>query len=191
VLRRKLCWAVVVVVIASLGSASAIAAHTRVDPTTLTPPLKASRVCYEDGVWIKCDVDTVTITTNEPAGELSCGQIYLSMTESSHGTRWYDLDRLLVDRNVTYGMRGTWSLSPDGAGPSVDIAADFSWHEHFPIPGDLSSDVEVSHGNYVRVVGLGAIGLASGTFKADGSFRGFDGEDPPEKDSILCALLVA
>ena len=189
--RRTLALTVSAAFILALGAAPGASAHTRVDPTTLTPPLKPFRVCFVDGQQIRCDTDTVTVTENEPAGELSCGAIYLTMVETGRAARWYNLDRLLVDRDATYHMRGSWSLSPDGTGPSVEIAADFSWHEHFPIPGDLDSDVEVSHGNYVRVVGLGSIGMASGQFRPDGSFRGIDREDVPEKDAALCELLTA
>jgi hypothetical protein len=174
----------------ALAAAPAVSAHTLVDPTTLTPPLKPFRICYEDGPWVKCDTSTVSEVVNEPAGfDLSCGTVYVSLTEAGMATRWY-LNGLLVERNAVDKMRGTWSLSPDGTGSTVTIAADFSWHEHFVVPGDLSSDVEVSHGNYVRIIGLGSIGMASGTFKADGTFRGMDMEDVPEKDAALCARLA-
>ncbi len=172
---------------ASLGGAVGASAQTLVDPTTLTPPLKPFRVCFEDGPWVKCDTSGVTTHDYEPAGELSCGTVYLAATETTHATRWY-ANLLLVERNADYKMRGSWSLSPSGAGPTVDIAADFSWHEHFMIPGDLSSAVEVSHGNFIRVVGLGAIGADSGTFKIDGTFRGHAGENVPAEDPALCRL---
>lgn len=175
---------------ASFGGAPGVSAHTLVDPTTLTPPLKPSRVCFEDGPWVKCDTSGVTAHEYEPAGELSCGTVYLAATETTHATRWY-ANLLLVERNGNYKMRGSWSLSPDGAPPTVDIAADFSWHEQFVIPGDLSSDAEVSHGNLIRVVGLGAIGADSGTFKIDGTFRGHAGENVPAEDPALCRLLGA
>jgi hypothetical protein len=189
--RRHLLIAVSTLVLASLGGAPAVSAHTLVDPTTLTPPLKPFRICYEDGPWVKCDTSGVTTFVNEPAGfELSCGTVYLTATETTHATRWYQAG-LLVERNANESMRGFWSLSPVGTGPTVDVAADFSWHEHFVVPGDLSSDVEVSHGNYIRVEGLGAIGMDSGTFKADGTFRGHAGENVPQEDPALCALLGA
>ena len=63
---------------ASLFGAPAASAHTLVDPTTLTPPLKPFRVCFEDGPWVKCDTSTDTSHDNEPAGELSCGTVYVS-----------------------------------------------------------------------------------------------------------------
>src|SRR5262245_17093251 len=164
-------------------AASPATAHTRVDPTTLTPPLKPFRVCWDDGQWVKCDTSGPTVVfDNEPGLELSCGVTYLTGTEEIKATRWYNEDLLLVERNAVDTLRGTVSLSPDGSGPIARIAADFSWHEAFPVPGDLDSDVEVSHGNFVRILGLGAIAMDAGTFKEDGSFWGHAGENSPEED---------
>lgn len=188
--RRSLLMGSVSLIFA-LATAPAASAHTLVDPTTLTPPLKPFRICYEDGQWVKCDTSGVTTFVNEPAGfDLSCGTVYLTATETTQSTRWYQ-GGLLVERNATDSMRGSWSLSPDGTAPSVNIAADFSWHELFVVPGDLSSDVEVSHGNYIRVEGLGAIGMDAGSFPADGTFRGHAGENVAAEDPALCALLGA
>ena len=177
--------------VALLGGAPTVSAHTLVDPTTLTPPLKPFRVCYEDGQWVKCDTSSVATIANEPSKELSCGTLYLTGTETLRATRWYNLDLLLVERAVQDDFRGSWSRSPDGSGPTVDIAANFSWRENFVVPGDLDSIVEVSHGSFVRVAGLGAIGMDAGTFKGDGTFLGHAGEDIPVEDPALCRLLDA
>jgi hypothetical protein len=186
--RRHVSLAATALAVVALGWAPTVSAHTLVDPTTLTPPLRADRICYQDGAWVKCDTSAVNTLENEPAGELSCGTVFVTMTETINATRWYQAG-LLVERDATDHMRGFWSLSPDGGGPTVAIADDFSWHEQFTVPGDLSSDVEVSHGNYIRVAGLGAIGMDSGIFKADGTFRGHSGEGVPEEDPALCRLL--
>jgi hypothetical protein len=192
-MRRRVL--VPVIVAAALGAVMGVpaaAAHTLVDPTTLTPPLKPFRVCFDDGQWVKCDTSGPTVFfENEPALDLSCGTAYLTGTEETKATRWYDEDLLLVERNAVDTLRGTLSLSPDGSGPTAEIAADFSWHEAFPVPGDLSSDVEVSHGNFVRIQGLGAVGMDAGTFREDGSFRGHAGEASPEADAAICDLLMA
>jgi hypothetical protein len=178
------------IALAAAAGAPVATGHTLVDPTTLTPPLRADRICYQDGVWVKCDTSAINTLINEEAGELSCGIVYVTMTEEIHATRWYR-DGLLVERNATDRMRGSWSLSPDGSAPTVAIADDFSWHEQFVVPGDLSSDVETSHGNYIRVTGFGSIGMDSGTFKPDGTFRGVSGEGVPAEEPALCALLTA
>ena len=189
--RLHLLLAVSALAVASLGGAPTVSAHTVVDPTTLTPPLKPFRVCYEDGQWVICDTSSVATFVNEPAKELSCGTLYLTGTETLRATRWYNLDLLLVERAVQDEFRGSWSLSPDGSGPTVDTAANFSWREEFVVPGDLDSAVEVSHGSYVRVAGLGAIGMDAGTFKGDETFLGHAGEDIPAEDPALCQLLGA
>src|SRR5215217_98644 len=86
--RRPLS-AVAIAVLMSLGGATVTSAHTRVDPTTLTPPLLPFRVCYEDGPWVKCDTSGTVTTENEPIFDLPCGTIYETATVVSHATRWY------------------------------------------------------------------------------------------------------
>ena len=152
---RRLLLAVAIATLTSLGGATITSAHTLVDPTTLTPPLLPFRVCYEDGPWVKCDTSGTDTIENEPIFDLGCGTIYETSTAISHATRWY-VDGLLVERNATQSVRGTWSLSPTRAGPTVDIAANSGWHETFLVPGDLSSDSEVAHRNFVRISGMGA-----------------------------------
>jgi hypothetical protein len=186
---RRLAILLTALAIGALSLAPVALARTLVDPTTLTPPLKPTRICYQQGPWVQCATPSVTTLENEEAGELSCGTVYVTMTETIDATRWY-LDGLLVERNAVDKMRGSWSLSADGSAPTVEIAADLSWHEEFVVPGDVSSSVERSHGTFIRVVGLGAIGMDAGTFKPDGTFRGHAGEDVPEEDAALCALLV-
>src|SRR6187397_151984 len=67
---RRLLLITAIVAIASLGGASVTTAHTLVDPTTLTPPLKPFRVCYEDGPWVKCDTsDPTTTYANQPGDD--------------------------------------------------------------------------------------------------------------------------
>ena len=59
---RRPVLAAIVLAVASLAGASSASAHTLVDPTTLTPPLKPFRVCFEDGPWVKCDTSGPTET---------------------------------------------------------------------------------------------------------------------------------
>src|SRR6266704_3333384 len=102
-----------IVAIASLVGASVASAHTRVDPTTLTPPLKPFRICYQDGPWVKCDTSNPTTSYANQANtdfDLPCGTIYESGTVTSHATRWYK-NLLLVERNAQEQIVGTWSLS--------------------------------------------------------------------------------
>jgi hypothetical protein len=173
---------------ASLGCASAASAHTLVDPTTLTPPLQPFRVCYQDGPWVNCDTSGVSSVTNDAAFDLSCGTVYETSTDTRHATRWYR-DGLLVERIVQSKVRGAWSLSPTGATPSVDFMADLSWDERFLVPGDLSSDSEVSHGNFLRIDGMGSLGRETGIWLPDGTHHGLLSDVSPESEARLCALL--
>jgi hypothetical protein len=60
---------------------------------------------------------------NEPITDfdLPCGTIYETSHYRGDGTRWY-VDRLVVRRHVAASLEGTWSLSPTGAGPTVNIS---------------------------------------------------------------------
>ena len=185
---RRPILAAIVLAVASLAGASSASAHTLVDPTMLTPPLKQFRVCFEDGPWVKCDTSGVDSLSNEPAFDLPCGLAYETSTDTQHATRWYR-DGLLVERITQSNVRGTLSLSPTGAGISVGVAADQTFDERFLVPGDLSSDSEVSHGNFLRIDGLGSLGRDTGIYLPDGMHHGlFTLGD--EADAQLCALLV-
>ncbi len=189
---RRPVLAAIVLAVASLAGASSASAHTLVDPTTLTPPLKPFRVCFEDGPWVKCDTSgpTETYANRENADfGLPCGTIYESATVTSHATRWYQ-NLLLVVREGQEHADGTWSLSPTGYGPTVAFAADDSHREIFLVPGDLSSDSEVAHGSFLRVPALGAGFHESGIGMADGTDRGHLDSFTDEAKAQLCALLV-
>ena len=187
---RRLLLVAAIAALTSLGGATAPSAHTLVDPTTLTPPLKPFRVCYEDGPWVKCDTSDPTETYAEPAYDdfgLPCGTIFESATVTTHATRWY-LNLLLVERNAEEHIAGTWSLSPTGSGPTVAFAADNSWHETFLVPGDLSSDSEVFHSAF-RVPALGAGFHDAGIYLPDGTQHGHT-SFTDEAKAKLCELLT-
>src|SRR5438876_10649621 len=155
---RPLFLIAVIIAIASLVGASVTSAHTLVDPTTLTPPVKPFRICYEDGPWVKCDTSTPTTSYANQANpdfDLPCGTIYESGTVTTHSTRWYK-NLLLVERNDQEHIDGTCSLSPTGSGPTDAFAADDNWIEHFLDHGDLSSVSLVLHGSILRCPALGA-----------------------------------
>ena len=185
---RRLLLVAMIAAVASLGGASATSAHTLVDPTTLTPPLLPFRICYEDGPWVKCDTSGTETWENEPVFDLPCGTIYETATAIAHATRWYE-NGLLVERNATERIRGTWSLSPTGAGPTVDIAANDGWHETFLVPGDLSSDSVVARGNFLRISGMGADFRDVGIYLPDGTHHGL-ASFTDEATARLCALLA-
>lgn len=187
---RRIFLIAAILAIVSLVGASAASAHTLVDPTTLTPPLKPFRICFQDGPWVKCDTSTPTTSYANQANtdfDLPCGTIYESGTITTNATRWY-LNLLLVERNAQEHIDGTWSLSPTGSVPTVAFAQDNSWHETFLVPGDLSSDSEVEHGSF-RVPVLGAEFHDSGIILPDGTGHGHTLFTDAAK-AQLCALLT-
>jgi len=189
---RRLLVVAAIAALTSLGGVTAASARTPVDPTTLTPPLKPFRVCYQDGPWVKCDTSgpTETYANQEvPDFGLPCGSIYESATVTSHATRWY-VNLLLVERDAQQHIAGTWSLSPTGSGSTVAFAVDQSWHETFLVPGDLSSDSEVSHGSFLRVPALGAGFHESGIGMADGTAHGHLDSFTDEAIARLCEILT-
>jgi len=188
---RRFLLVAAIAALTSLGGATVVSAHTLVDPTTLTPPLLPFRVCYEDGPWVRCDTSgpTRTYANEETDFGLPCGTIYESATIETHATRWYQ-NLLLVERDAQEHVKGTWSLSPTGSGPTVAFAADDNWHETFLVPGDLSSDSEVSHGSFLRVPALGAGFHESGIGMRDGTQHGHLDSFTDEAIARLCAILT-
>jgi hypothetical protein len=188
--RRPILLAIVLT-ISSLGMASGVSARTPVDPTSLTPPLKPFRVCWELGPYVQCDTSGVSTTANEIADELPCGQVYQSVTEISNSTRWYQ-DGLIVRRALQERGRGSWTLSPTGAGPIVEFSFSFSWDEHFTTPGDITSAVADVRGNTLQVPALGAALHESGLWiAADEIMHGISAGYDPAVIARLCDLLVA
>jgi len=190
---RRLLFVAAILALASFNGvavASAGSGHIRVDPTTLTPPLKPFRVCYEDGPWVKCDTSgpTETYANQEVDLGLPCGTIYESATITSHATRWY-VNLLLVKRDAQEHITGTWSLSPTGSGPTVAFAGDDSHREVFLVPGDLSSSSDVAHGGFFRVPALDAGFHDSGIYFADGTHQGHT-SFTDEAKAQLCELLT-
>jgi hypothetical protein len=197
----RLVLAATMLAIAMLGSAGiASAAHVQVDPTSLTPPLQPYRVCYLDGQSIRCDTSTNASWAIVPAFDLPCGTVYESATRVGRSVRYYNLDKLLVERNAEEEINGSWTLSPTGAGPFLQIRVNDGWHEHFVIPGDLNSDVERAHGSFLHVISLGNVILDVGIrFEPSDTGHGytfgtaasniFDGTDPV-REAELCAALA-
>ena len=110
----------------------------------------AEAECRADGRWILCHTTLVLEPVNEPAFELPCGTVYETSHDVRLGTRWYNAaDSVIVKRHVTQDLEGTWSLSPEGAGPSVAISAHANWYDsQYADPTDIDSGVGASHGEF-------------------------------------------
>src|SRR6476659_6735080 len=160
----------VVVVIAALTNVAGVSARTPVDPTSLTTPLKPFRVCWQLGPTVPC------------------GQIYQTVEYHSNSTRWYQ-DGLIVRRAVQERDRGSWSLSPTGAGPTVQFSIDSSWDEHFAIPGDINSAIRDVRGLTLFSPQLGPLLKEAGLYLgADDVSHGISTGENPAGIAKLCDL---
>jgi len=176
--------------IATLSGAAPATARTLVDPTSLTPPLKPFRICYQLGPYVQCDTSGSTSEENVPVDVLPCGQLYQTASNVSNSTRWYQ-GGLIIRRAVQERDRGTWSLSPTGASSTVAFQKDTSWDEHFAIPGDISSGAPDIRGTSLLVPALGREFHESGLYiSEDDRNVGLFTTDDPAGIADLCALLV-
>jgi hypothetical protein len=140
-------------------------ANAIVDQTLLIPVPPPGAVCHADGLWTICHTEVSLLSPgDEPVLELPCGPVYERSTDTRHGIRWYNSDNRLVKRFVTQDLEGTWSLSPVGAAPTVTITAHDNWRNVYPVPGDLSSELQVNHGDgfTVEAPGFGVIAHIAG-----------------------------
>jgi hypothetical protein len=186
---RPAATALAAVAICASVIAPAAFARTLVDPTTLTPPLKPFRICYELGPYVQCDTSGDVFTENEPTDVATCGQIYESAEFKSHSTRWYQ-DGLIIRRQVQDSVKGFWTLSPTGDGPRVDFMRNNSWNELFAIPGDITSGVATFNGGNLRVPALGVDLHEAGQVRPDETTVGRFTSNWDLADERLCALLV-
>ena len=178
----------IAIAVVSLSGAAAAVARTPVDPTSLTPPLKPFRVCYQLGPYVQCDTSGDVSNVNVEIDELPCGALYSTDREVSHSTRWY-VDGLMVRRQVQEHIAGTFSLSPAGDAPSVAYTVDDSWDQQFTTPGDLDTAVSTIRGNHITIPAIGADWHDAGLILPDDSVRGhFTGLDPNAAIQ-LCAIL--
>lgn len=182
-----------ITVLAPTASAGGI-----VDPNTLTP-VPPNATCRDDGRQIICDTFFVEDLVNEPIADfdLPCGTIYETSHYLGDGTRWY-VDRLAVRRHVAASLEGTWSLSPTGAGPTVNISGYYSVWTVWTTPGDDSTLVETSSsGNDFKIgaPGFGVILQNAGLtyLPPDGTHHGIAAQIPftPEVAAELCAALTS
>ncbi len=168
-----------------------------VDPATLTPAPRlvgAEAECRADGRWILCHTSLVLELVNEPVFDLPCGTVYETSSDVRHGTRWYNAsDRVIVKRHVTEDLEGTWSLSPEGAGPTVAINVHGNWYDsQYADPNDIDSGVGASHGEVtVQAPGFGVIAHIAGLDRPDDTHRGvFRPIEDPAVAAELCAALT-
>ena len=169
-------------------------AGTPVDPNSLIPPPPPGATCSDNGNQVICHTFVDVTLVNEPAFDISCGTIYETSADHRDGIRWYNSDYELVRRHVTQDLEGTWSLSPTGAAPMVNISAHANWSNEYLIPGDDSSATQVNHGDgfTVQAPGFGVIIHYAGLDEIDGTHHGINRDIvDPAVEAELCAALGA
>jgi hypothetical protein len=185
-------------ILLAAASAFAVSAATAfagqvVDPTTLQP-VPPNAVCRADGPQVVCDTFVDETLVNEPVFDLPCGTVYETSSYHGAGTRWY-VDGLLVKRHVASRLDGTWSLSPTGAGPTLDLSAHESSNSYWVVPGSGGDETATTtyHGSSFKVTapGGGVLIQISGSTYPGGVHRGvLRGEPSPETATTLCAALA-
>jgi hypothetical protein len=140
------------------------AANSLVDPGTLIPVPPEGAVCRADGPWTICHTEVSAATVNEPVLDLTCGTVYETGTDIRQGIRWYNDENKLVKRVYTRTADATWSLSPEGAEPTITVTARDNWYSLFAMPGDLSTESghTAGEGGKLQSPGLGVIAHVAG-----------------------------
>jgi hypothetical protein len=173
-------------------TAAPAAAGTSIDPNTLFPPPPPGAECSHNGRQTICRTVFNVFLTNEPILDVPCGTVYETSSDLRVGIRWYDEDGKLVRRHVFADLEGTWTLSPTGDGPAVRVAGHSNWSDDYLIPGDESSSIGSSRGEYtVHLQGHGgAIHIAGRD--AQGEYHGvFRAPDDPAVGPLICEALTA
>lgn len=182
-------------------SAPAFAASGQfVDPSALTPApsqVGATAECRADGRWIVCHTTLSIQLVNQALVDfpaVPCGTIYETSSDIRHGIRWYNAaDSVIVKRRVSQSVEGTWSLSPDGSGPTVILEGSGNWYDgNYADPNDFGSGTGAAHGQLtVRAPGFGVIIHIAGLDTPDGIHRGaFQIPEDPAVAAELCAALT-
>ena len=187
--KRQLAVLSVGVAVTMLAEAAGAAARTPVDPTSLTPPLKPFRVCWQLGPNVQCDTSGDTFEENQPTNSLPCGQVHETGEFKSNSTRWYR-DGLIIRRQVEASVKGFWTLSPTGDGTRVEFMQNNNWDELFTVPGDITSGVATYSGANLRVPTLGVDLHEAGQIRPDETVVGRFTSDDPIGYERLCSALV-
>ena len=165
-----------------------------VDPNSLIPP-PPDATCEANGNQVICHTRVDLTFVNEPVFDISCGTIYETSTDNRVGIRWYNSDGKLARRLVRQDVQGTWSLSPNGAGPLVTISAHANWRTVYVNPGeDADAQTPIFHGDgfTAQAPGFGVILHIAGLDEPDGTHHGtFRFVDDPAAEAELCDALGA
>ena len=125
---------------------------------------------------------------------LPCGTIYEVGTDERRGIRWYDRETLtIVKRLAAQDAELRWSLSPDGAAPTVRVTIHANWRNPTIPDGDVNAAPLVYHGETtVSAPGYDVIAHIAGQDEPDGTHHGtLRFVDDPAVAAQLCRALGA
>lgn len=178
-----------------------------VDPATVTPALNpdfAPWSCFKTGAGVTCQGSYRPIYENEPIGlECDGDEVHITGSGREFMTRWHTADGRATKTDVHLDYPGdTFSLTPDGTGPSVTVRGHFNRLYDYLIPGDRTSRVmtEVGAIYLANVPGQGLVLHDTGTvtfepgqeFEVIATMHGVHDvyEDPTAVEALLCEQLA-
>lgn len=174
---------------------TAAAAPPPVDPTTLVPAPPPGSACHAAGDRVICQTTFDSSLTDEPAFPLPCGLVYETADDLRRGLRWYEGGEL-VRRSVFQHASGSWSLDPQGDGPTVTWTAHANWRNVDVDPQASPEEWPTTyHGMQFRIEGPDGRPILhfAGIVRPDGSHSGAGGSfdlGSPELQAALCAALT-
>jgi hypothetical protein len=122
--------------------------------------------------------------------------VYGTGSDNREGIRWYNTDNKLVKRFVQQHVDITLTLSSVGLGPTVWLHDEQNWTNLYAVPGDLSTESQVSHGDGLKIQapGVGVIVHDAGISFDEGPQEGVhhgvlrDFDDPAVLAELCAAL---
>jgi hypothetical protein len=158
-MRRPALFLTVVLAMAAILAAPASARSPHeFNPGGLTPPLNPNFAlsCWQTGAGVICEGQFVETYSNEDF-DLRCGDevIWVSGTLSDRLTRWHEPDGRATRSFGNQAWTETWSLSLDGAGPTLEVSGRSIRHYTYLVPGDPSQRQLVESGATVLATAPG------------------------------------
>ena len=137
---------------------SAASPH-QVDPAGMVPTLNPDFgpwICTVTGGGPICRGDDEDAWAGADTG-LACGglPIYTTGSFASSAVRWHLPDGRALHTFFNNSATEVWSLSPDGADPTVTVIGRWNQHYVYPVPGDINQRVQTITGADWQVVAKG------------------------------------
>ena len=180
-------------ILLALAAVPAASAATPVDPDTLTPPPPPGATCEAvGGTTVICHTAISFPAFGDPILDIACGTVYMWATDDRIGIRWYE-NGLITKRVYRAEFDGTWSLTPDGSGPTISATGNWNSSSIWTVPGDNDTLVETFHGLHFHGTAAGLEGgalLLAGRIE-DGVINGVNRIDEPLGVQISPAAIAA